>query len=466
MKKISNLLQCDLDIDIFGVSDDFHDIKQGYLFVATKGYNVDHFDFIDLAIENGAVALVVDRKVDAKVPYILVDNINSIYSEICKKFYDVSLNDFSLIGITGTDGKTTTSSIVQQILFDDFNCAYIGTNGLFVNGQSYHTNNTTPCISELYNCMSIIENNNCKAVSMEVSSEALLHKRVDGLFFDIVAITNITEDHLNVHKTIDNYKKCKFSLVKQLKNNGVVFVNGDDRNCKTLQCNNLYSFGFSTDNDYIISDFYEGKNGINFIIKDKFSEYEIYSPLFGRYNAYNICLAFIIGLYMKVPVDILLNKIKNINFVLGRGERLFFGQSFDIILDYAHTYNAIDSLLTSISGKYKRIITVTGAAGGREKEKRSKIGKLVLEKSDYVIFTMDDPRNEDVNSIIDDMISSSNNYNYERVIDRVRAIYKAFDIAQSGDVVLVIGKGRDNYMALAEGKVPYCDYDVIYNYFN
>ncbi len=466
MKKISNLLQCDLDIDVFGVSDDFHDIKQGYLFVATKGYNVDHFDFIDLAIENGAVALVVDRKVDVEIPYILVENINDVYSKICKRFYDVSLDDVSLIGITGTDGKTTTSSIVQQILFDSFNCAYIGTNGLFVNGQSYHTNNTTPCISELYKCMSIIESNNCKAVSMEVSSEALLHKRVDGLFFDIVAITNITEDHLNVHKTLDNYKMCKFSLVNQLKKNGIVFVNGDDRNCKTLQCNNLYTFGFNADNDYIISNFHEEKNGINFVIKDKVSEYEIHSPLFGRYNAYNICLAFIIGLYMKIPTDILLNKIKNINFVLGRGERLFFGQNFDIILDYAHTYNAIDSLLTSVLGKYKRIITVTGAAGGREKEKRSRIGKLVLEKSDYVIFTMDDPRNEDVNSIIDDMISSCSSNNYERIVDRGKAIYKAFDMAQFGDVVLVIGKGRDNYMALAEGKVPYCDYDVIYNYFN
>ena len=176
-------------------------------------------------------------------------------------------------------------------------------------------------------------------------------------------------------------------------------------------------------------------------------------------------MAFIIGLLNKIDADTLISRIKDISFITGRGERLDFGQKFEIILDYAHTYNAILNLLNSVKGKYNRVITVTGAAGGREKEKRSKIGKMVLEKSDLVIFTMDDPRWESVDDIIDDMIGECKNTNYERINDRVEAITHAFEIANDGDAVLVIGKGRDDYMALGTEKIPYCDYDVIRNYF-
>lgn len=467
MKKLSEIIDCDLDVTISGISDDSRDIKEGYLFVATKGFNVDHFDYIDKAIENGAAAVICDRKIEFNIPHVVVEkNINMLYPELCKKFYDVNTDKLSLIGITGTDGKTTSATLVQKILNDSISCAYIGTNGLFVNNKTYHISNTTPCISELYSCLSTVQNNECQKVAMEVSSEALLHDRVQGLKFSIVAITNITEDHLNVHKTIENYRKCKFKIVDYLTDDGVAIINGDDENCRNLHVNNLIRFGFNTDNDYVISDFVEEKNGVKFkILHDDFS-YEVSSQLFGRYNAYNITLAFIIGLLNNIDAEILLSRIKDISFITGRGERLSFGQDFEIILDYAHTYNAILNLINSVKGKYKRIITVTGAAGGREKEKRSKIGKMVLEESDLVIFTMDDPRCESVDSIIDDMIGKCSNTNYERINDRVQAISHAFDIANAGDAVLVIGKGRDDYMALGTEKIPYCDYDVIKKYFD
>ena len=465
MKKLKDIIDCDFDVEITGINEDSRDIKPGYLFVATKGFNVDHFDYIDSAIENGAVALVTDREYDTDLPVVIVDDINSTYLELCKKFYDVKLDDLSLIGITGTDGKTTSATIIQKVLNDSMKCACLGTNGLSIDDEVYHTNNTTPCISELYSSLSIVENNNCKALVMEVSSEALLHGRVKELKYDIVAITNITEDHLNVHKTIENYRECKLSIVNYLKDDGIVIVNGDDEICKSLHANNLITFGFNEDNDFVIFDYEEDRNGLKFKVRNNDNVYDINSSLFGKYNAYNICLGFIIGLCKKIPVDDLIKTLVNINFVAGRGEVLRFGQDYDIILDYAHTYNSINNLLNSVKGKYKRIITVTGAAGGREKEKRSKIGDLVLNKSDIVVFTMDDPRYEDVNSIIDDMIGDSTKTNYIREVDRVKAIYKAFDMAEEGDVVLVIGKGRDDYMAFAEGKVPYCDYDVICDYF-
>lgn len=465
MKKLKDILKCDYDILINGITDDSREVKDGYLFVATKGFNVDHYDYIDKAVEQGAVCVVADRKCNYDIPQIIVENINSLYPELCRKFYDINNDEFNLIGITGTDGKTSTATLVQKLLEPSFKCAYIGTNGLLVDGKTYHTNNTTPCVPELYSCMSIVKNNSCKSIVMEVSSEALLHDRVNGLKFSIVAITNITEDHLNIHKTIENYRKSKLKIVDYLKDDGIAIVNGDDENCRYLHANKVYTFGFNTDNYCVISDYIEDKFGSKFKISYDNECYDIATHLFGKYNAYNITLAFIIGVLNGISPSILIERISQITFINGRGERLNFGQNYDIILDYAHTYNAILNLLASVKNKYKRVIVVTGAAGGREKEKRSKIGKLVLEEADYVIFTMDDPRTESVDSIIDDMIGTCTNKNYERVIDRTDAIHKAFSMAGDGDVVLVIGKGRDDYMALGTEKIPYCDFEVISNYF-
>lgn len=464
MKKLWELVDCDADISIFGIADDSRLIKDGYLFVATKGFNVDHFDYIDDAIANGAVAVVADRKIDVSVPVVVVDSMDGVFSKICQKFYDINPNEFKFIGITGTDGKTTTSSVIRQLLIPDFNIAYIGTNGVDVLDEHYDTNNTTPCISELYHVLSVIKEHDCKTVVMEVSSEALLHNRIEGLQFEVVAFTNITEDHLNIHGSIENYRNSKFSLVNFLSDNGVVFINGDDENCRMLTHNKLSTFGFDVDNNFTFFDVNYDDNYTNFKVKNDNKVYSITSPLLGRYNIYNVGLAFIVSLHFGISSDELIKRLRNLAIVSGRGEKLDFGQGFDIILDYAHTFNGISSVLDSVN-KYKRIITVTGAAGGREREKRSKIGKLVLEKSSLVIFTMDDPRYESVDQIIDDLISDSNYTNYERISERTLAIEHAFNIATSGDVVLILGKGRDNYMAIEDKKIPYCDYDVITKYF-
>ena len=193
-------------------------------------------------------------------------------------------------------------------------------------------------------------------------------------------------------------------------------------------------------------------------------DYFICSPLLGKYNVYNVAMAFAVCLLKGLNAKLLIDGISKLSTVNGRREYFNFGQNFDIILDYAHTFNGIKSILESVS-KYKRIITVTGAAGGREVEKRPKIGKLVLEKSDIAIFTMDDPRYESVDKIIDDMVGDLKK-DYFRIVNREEAIYKAFELAREGDVVLILGKGRDNYMAIEDRKEKYSDYDVINKYFN
>lgn len=465
MKKLSEIIECKYDVNIFGVADDSRNVKEGYLFVATKGYYVDHYDFMDDAINNGAVAIVADRKPskNINIPIILVEDVNKHYVDICSKFYDVKPSEFKFIGITGTDGKTTTATIVCEILKQEKLCAYIGTNGVQIGDDYYPTTNTTPCVEELFRCLRYVKEHNCKLIVMEVSSEALLHERLNGFKYDIVAFTNITEDHLNVHKTIENYRSCKFKLLELLNDNGKVVINGDDNNCRMIEASNLHSVGFNDDNQFIIKNVKEMSKNVKFDLWINDKCYNITSPLKGKYNVYNVAMAFVICLLSNLDYNEIVFNISKLHVIKGRRECLDFGQDFDIILDYAHTYNGIKCLLESVSD-YKKIITVTGAAGGREIEKRGKIGKLVLEKSTIAIFTMDDPRYESVDEIIDQMVCLSDK-KYLRIINRKDAIFKAFELADKESVVLIIGKGRDNYMAIEDRREPYSDYENIEKYF-
>ena len=458
MKTVHDLLNIDSDIQVLGITDDSRDVKEGYIFVATHGFHEDHFDYIQEAIDAGACFLVVDKEPKVDFPHIIVDNIDSTYRELCKKFYDLDFSKFHFIGITGTDGKTTTATVLSQLLE---NCAYLGTNGLTIHGKTIPTNNTTPCISELYRDLSLIQKEGISTVSMEVSSEALFFDRVKDLSFEVVCFTNVTGDHLNTHKTMEEYFACKKKLLDLLKKDGLVVLNGDDSYLQTIRHPNLITFGFGEDNTIQIQSFKEHKRGSSFVIhqeKDLFIE----SPLPGKYNAYNLTMASIVASYLGVDSKEIKKKIKELSPIQGRAEFLDFGQDYDILLDYAHTINGIRTILDTFQD-YNRMIVVTGAAGGRETQKRPVIGKMIIEKSDIAVFTMDDPRYESVDDIIDQMVGDAKDY--VRIIDREEAIFYALSIASKGDIVLILGKGRDNYMAIKDKKVPYCDYDVIENYF-
>ena len=461
MKNINELISCKYDVDIYGITDDSRNVKPGFLFVATKGFNVNHYDYIDYAIKNGCSFIVADRPLLIDFPHIVVDkNINDFYRDLCKRYYDLETDKLKLIGITGTDGKTTTATIIKSVIE---NCAYMGTNGLEIFDEKYYLNNTTPVISELYENLKKIIDRHCLALSMEVSSEALLHNRVEGLEYNIVGITNITGDHLNIHKTFDNYVKSKLKLKKKKKNGGCIVLNGDDDILKDINTINCFKFGFNENNDYVICNYIEDGKYIKIHLKHDGEEIEIVSPLKGKYNVYNVVMAYVICKLYGINDDIIISRIKNLKLIEGRTEFLDFGQPYDIILDYAHTINAVKNILSSFQD-YNKIIVVIGCAGGREKEKRSVIGKYVIENSDVSIFTMDDPRYENVDDIIDQMVGNSEEY--IRIINREKAIRYALDIASKDDVVLVLGKGRDKYMAVEDKKISYSDYDVIKKYFS
>lgn len=456
LKNINELIECNYSIKIYGITDDSRLVEPGYLFVATKGYNVDHFDYIKMAIENGCNFVICDREIEYDIPHLIVENINDLFYELCRKFYDLDLDKFNFIGITGTDGKTTTATIIKNILNK---CAYIGTNGVELDTKEIPTSNTTPCVSELYKDLKYVCDNGINNVVMEVSSEALLHDRVKQLRYSIVGFTNITGDHLNVHKTFENYVKCKMKLLDLLKDDGIAIVNGDDEILHNIKHKNLYTFGFNTDNNFVITNVKYNKNTTFIEINN---DIKITSPLIGKYNVYNVVMAYLVGKFFGVEDSLLISRINKLRPIKGRCELLDFGQDYDIVLDYAHTINGIRNILNTFKN-YSNIIILTGCAGGREKEKRRTIGKMIMENSNVSIFTMDDPRYEKVDDIIDQMVGDDTDY--VRITDREEAIKYALSIAKKGSVVLILGKGRDNYMAIKDKKIPYSDYDVISNYF-
>ena len=468
MKKLNELYSGYPEILINDIKINSKEVNKGDLFVCIKGVSVDRHDYVDDAIKNGAVAVVASKKVDVSVPVIYVNDTNLELINLCKKFYDYNPDDLKIIGVTGTNGKTTVASIIQNLIGDN-TCGYLGTNGIICREFNEKIRNTTPDADRLYKYFKRFKDAGCKIISMETSSEAFLRGRLDGLNFDIGILTNITEDHLNIHKTVENYVECKKKLFEQVKKDGFCVLNKDDKYFDDFKkvCNGKVLTYGKNDCDLEIVNIKEFINKTEITLKYQDKLYNIYSPLLGEFNVYNLCAAILGVLMMGYKIEDIIKNIKNIKVPHGRMEFLDFGQKYSIILDYAHTPDAFIKIYDSLNKiKKGRIITVTGSAGGREHEKRPLMGKIVLDNSDYSIFTMDDPRREDVNDIINDLVSMTDKDNYERILDRKLAIKKALDMAKDNDIILIAGKGDDNYMAINDDYIPYSDREVIKEYYN
>ena len=268
---------------------------------------------------------------------------------------------------------------------------------------------------------------------------------------------------------MENYVECKKKLFEQVKKDGFCVLNKDDKYFDDFKkvCNGKVLTYGKNDCDLEIVNIKEFINKTEITLKYQDKLYNIYSPLLGEFNVYNLCAAILGVLMMGYKIEDIIKNIKNIKVPHGRMEFLDFGQKYSIILDYAHTPDAFIKIYDSLNKiKKGRIITVTGSAGGREHEKRPLMGKIVLDNSDYSIFTMDDPRREDVNDIINDLVSMTDKDNYERILDRKLAIKKALDMAKDNDIILIAGKGDDNYMAINDDYIPYSDREVIKEYYN
>lgn len=464
MKNIKRLYGINLNINDIKTSS--KNVSQNDAFVCIKGVKEDRHNYIDDALKKGATFLIVSKgKYDTN--YIKVKNVHKELLKFLNYFYN-DASKIDLIGTTGTDGKTTTSEILRDMLGSNI-CGYIGTNGIKNKDKNINIDNTTPEVETIYKNLDNFYKNNLKYATLEVSSEGLLNKRVDSLKFKVAIFTNIKSDHLNVHKTFNNYLKCKKKLFKQVKDNGYSILNIDDSNYKKIRRvskGKILTYGFNKRSTLRIKEYklYEDKTEIEYIYNNKI--FKVQSPLLGKFNIYNLSAAILTMLALGYKEKYILERIKKVKRPYGRCEVLDYNTPYKIILDYAHTENGIKEILSYVKNVCKgRIISISGSAGGRDKEKRPKMGKVLQDYSDFVIYTMDDPREENPRIIANQMINKNlNNYTY--IENRKDAIYYALRIAKKDDYIVVLGKGRDNYMAIKNEKVFYSDLLVIDNFFN
>ena len=441
-------------------------VKKNDIFICTHD-NLNRHKFIDDAIKNGSSAIIVDEDLDKfyDATIIKVNSTNDTLFQIANDYYGRVLDRIKLIGITGTDGKTSTALVTRDLLNNFYKCAYLGTNGFIVDDLEIVTNNTTPNIVEILKYASLAVDMGCKYMVMEVSSEGLLNNRCDNLRFDIVCLTNITKDHLNVHKTFDNYLNSKAKLFSLIKDDGINIINTDDNYSDFFSIiNNKKSvyYGMNNNSNFLISNIEEYDNKTCYYLTFNKDKFKVISPMIGRFNVYNLVCAISIVVSLKIDIKEVLNFVDRIIVPKGRMNVINYGQDFTVILDYAHTTYATSEVLKFANKvKKKNIITVVGCAGGRYKEKRKEIGFLVSNNSDIAIFTMDDPRNENINDIFKDMLEDVEKDNVITIKNRKKAIKKAFSLAKKNDIVLILGKGKDNYMAIKNKYKKYNDYNVI-----
>lgn len=466
MKKLNELINCPHDIEIAGIKTNSSQIKPGDLFICTDNKTMDRHLFIDDAINKGAVAVIVKKDIENKnVPIIKVDDPNITFIDIINKFYEYPTKKLNMIGITGTDGKTTVATIIHKLIED---CAYIGTNGIFYKDHNEKTPNTTPGLDKTYPLFVDMINKKIKTVSMEVSSEALLYERVKGINFNCAILTNITKEHLNTHKTLENYIQCKCELFKNTI--GPCILNKDDEHYETVlkNCNSkVYTYGSTSDNDLYFKDVQLHADKTEFKIIYQNKEYLITSPLVAMFNVYNLCASLLALLSLGYDINTLISNIKNLR-VSGRLESIDLGQNFKVIVDYAHTPNGINKLLEFIhSIKYNKLIVVFSEPGERDKSKRPDKGYNVITNCDHAIITSQDPRGENPMDIANDLLTNVKEYsNYEIILDRSEAIKKAIYSANKDDIVLIIGKGSENYQILKDKIIEFCDIEEAKKHLN
>lgn len=454
------------DLDIKGIKTNSKEVEKGDVFVCISGAKVDRHQFIDDALKAGAIALITSKDVDVDVPYVKVDNPDEIIEDLFKNFYDNPQDKLKIIGVTGTDGKTTTTTIIQTLIGDDI-CGYIGTNGYSCAKFKKDTDNTTPGIEKLYMYLSEFVDAGCKYVAMETSSEAFFYQRLKGISFEIGAYTNIDSEHLNTHKTLENYIDCKKQLFRQSKTYSILNSNDKHFNDVLDACDKPLTYGYKKEDDLYIKEYkiLPNKTDITFVYKD--NTYNITSPLLGKFNIENLSCALLSCLSMGFDYNDLIKNLDKI-YVDGRMQSINLGQDFYCVVDYAHTPNGLTRLFEFINQlDVNRVITVMGQAGERDPFKRKVVGKLLLDNSDHAILTYEDPRSEDVNSIIDMMLEDVKDYdNYERILDRHDAIVKAIEIAKKDDIVLILGKGNETYEKLKDGTIYFNDVEEAINAIN
>lgn len=445
------------------IKTDSRKVKKGDTFVALKTLNNDGHLFVEDAIENGATTVVVEHGLYAVDTLIVKDTKEYLVRSLKNEYYD-QIKNLKLIGMTGTNGKTTTCFLTYEALCKlGKKCAYIGTIGFYVNGDKVkELPNTTPEINEIYEMLLYCTSNEVEYVVMEVSSHALAMNRVEGLKFSYAIFSNLTKDHLDYHLDMKSYALAKQKLFMMLKENGKAIVNNDDdyRNYFLLKENQNITYGFD-ESDYQILDFEVHSSGSDFHVKHGERIYEFSSKLLGKHNVYNGLVTSIILLEEGISYETIQELLPDLKAPNGRMDTIFYEDN-RIIIDYAHTPDAVENVIKTVKELHpNHIYTIVGCGGNRDKTKRPEMADIATSLSDYAIFTSDNPRLEDPNDILEDMINHLENTNYETIVNRKNAIIKGVQMLENNDILLVLGKGHETYQIIGKEKFEFDDKQIV-----
>lgn len=441
---------------------DSRKVKKGDTFVAIKGLYVDGHDYIEKAILAGASQIIAEYG-EYSVPTIIVKDTREYLAKYLKEQYREQLSKIKFIGITGTNGKTTSCYLIYQALNKlNIKAAYIGTIGFYVDGKVKDLDNTTPDLVDLYEMFDYCIKNDVKVIAMEVSSHALSLGRVMGLEFDYAAFTNLTQDHLDFHGSLENYEQAKLILFKNLRNDKVAVINSDDEYYKDfcLKENNNILYGLNDLADYRITKYSLHIDSVEFSFQYQNKEYDVKLNIPGKYNIYNYMNLLIILNKMGYSLGEIIKLSSTLKAPSGRFETLRYKDSV-IIIDYAHTPDAVLNILDNVL-EYKKgkVITIIGCGGDRDKTKRPIMGEIATSKSDFVIFTDDNPRTEDNHLIMNDIVSGVRKENYIIEHDRKKAIFEGFKMLKKDDILLILGKGHENYQIINHDKIHFSDLET------
>ena len=463
------------EVDVLGVNIDSRLIEKGDLFIAVRGTQTDGHAYITAAEEKGAVAIVCEElpeRQNPNVAYINVSNAQSITGKLATTFYGNPSQKLKLVGVTGTNGKTTIATLLYTLFSEmGHKCGLLSTVCNYINGTAYPSTHTTPDAISLNKLLAKMVDEGCEYAFMEVSSHALAQERVGGLEFTGGIFTNLTRDHMDFHETMENYLKAKKSFFDTLPRDAFAIINLDDRNGPVMVQNtraDIKKYSTRTLSDYrarIIETHLDGM-----ILE--FNGQEFSTLLTGRFNVSNLLAIFAAAVELgKEPMEVL-RVMSTLHPVSGRFEALHSKEGYSAIVDYAHTPDAIKNVLGTVNdvlhGKGS-VITVVGAGGNRDKGKRPLMAQEAVKASNRVIITSDNPRFEEPQDIINDMLAGLTPEQMKKVIsivDRKEAIRTACALAQKGDVIVVAGKGHENYQEIKGVRHHFDDKEVLNEIFN
>ncbi|MHB1000957.1 MAG: UDP-N-acetylmuramoyl-L-alanyl-D-glutamate--2,6-diaminopimelate ligase [Armatimonadota bacterium] len=466
------------DPEISAITYDSRKVVPGALFVCIRGDNFDGHKFIGDAVTNGADAIIADdvTAIDilkSNFPVVIVPDTRVALPILANQFFDYPSRKLKLVGVTGTKGKTTITYLLDAIFKQaGFGSGVIGTMGTRINGKPVPSNRTTPESVDLQELFSRMISDGVSAVAMEVSSHALIKHRTEGTEFDVAVYTNLTHEHLDFHNTLDEYFDAKMILFKEYPPKSAkkfsAVVNIDDPRGEmvcSLTEGSAITYGINNSADISASNIIANAGGVSFDVTYWQGEFHVNMNLGGMFNVYNSLAAIGASIALGIGTDDIKAGLESIASVDGRFEAVKCGQDFDVIVDYAHTPDSLDNVLKSAKEiSTGHLIVVFGCGGNRDRTKRPVMGRIAGDMADICIVTSDNPRKEDPDSIIAEIMAGvelCKGSIIETVTDRRDAIRRAIDLAETGDMVVIAGKGHETYQEFADHTIHFDDREVV-----